>query len=332
MKETLPRFLPYGRVGTPLAGLIDCLVLYTRIAESHVWSPWLAFTYLGIRPVQVIGVNVVLWYADRFPENYHSVIGTFLLWIYRIFVVYFISQDMDVEAHHHPAHLVFHTFWTPTGAAILLPTLEEHILGALAIVSVKPFLYLAGVQCINATVCLEMSVRIAIAAIGIYINFEVHSRRRENWISSSRFAVLLFLTGLSYEYRLRRQSFEAAVEQAKRLVDGIDAKKLSISYVEKNSGITNNDCGMLPEEILALSRIVAHERLGFTSWGLNSAQATCPRIAIGNIIGTGMFGYVYVAREVHFRLHLCQWMTDHLFEPMFAFCRHAHLTAIGSMH
>jgi serine/threonine protein kinase len=61
---------------------------------------------------------------------------------------------------------------------------------------------------------------------------------------------------------------------------------------------------MQPEEILALSRIVAHERLDFISWGIKSAQAMCPKIIICNIIGTGMFGYVYLAREVHFRLHV----------------------------
>jgi hypothetical protein len=192
LKESFSRRTPFGRVIAPIAGLIDCLVLYIRITESHVWSPWLAVTYLAIRRAQLIGVNILMYYADRFPQNYHSALGTLLLWSYRIFVVYFLSQDLDVEAHH-PAHLVFHTCWTPTGAAILLPTLEEHILGALAIVSVKPFLYLAGLQCFNAAVCLEMSVRVAIAAIGIYINFEVHGRRRETWISSSRFAVSFFL-------------------------------------------------------------------------------------------------------------------------------------------
>jgi hypothetical protein len=55
---------------------------------------------------------------------------------------------------------------------------------------------------------------------------------------------------------------------------------------------------MQPEEILALSRIVAHERLDFISWGIKSAQAICPKIVGCNIVGTGMFGYVYLAREV----------------------------------
>ena len=185
--ESLARFVPFGRVLMPIVGIIDGQVFYVRFSESHVWSLTQILTYLVIRPVQVVGLNFLLWYADKIPSKYHVGLGITLLWSYRIFIVYFIAQELELGAQHHPAHRMLHTIWTPFGAAVLLPTFEEHILGALAIVAAKPILFLVVGQCFNQEVLIEFCVRVGIAFVGIYLNYEVHGRRRENWISSSRY-------------------------------------------------------------------------------------------------------------------------------------------------
>jgi hypothetical protein len=55
---------------------------------------------------------------------------------------------------------------------------------------------------------------------------------------------------------------------------------------------------MEPLEILALTRCVQHERVGFIIWGRKAASAACPQVVSSRIIGSGTFGYVYLAREV----------------------------------
>ncbi len=186
LRESMARFIPVGRFFLPVVGMIDGLVLYTQFSESHVWSLSHSAVYLLIRPVQVLGINALVFYADRIPERYNVGLGVLLLWSYRIFIIYFIAQDLELETHH-PAHLLIHTIWTPIGAATIVPSFEEHVLGALAIVAAKPVLYLVGVHCcFDAGAFLELCVRVVIACIGIYLNHEVHGHRREDWISSSR--------------------------------------------------------------------------------------------------------------------------------------------------
>jgi hypothetical protein len=93
------------------------------------WSLTQILTYLVIKPVQVIGINFLLRYTDKIPLKYHLRLGISLLWPYRIYIVYIIAQEAEIGSHH-PAHNVLHTIWTPVGAAVLLPTFEEHIFGA----------------------------------------------------------------------------------------------------------------------------------------------------------------------------------------------------------
>ncbi len=186
LRESMARFIPVGRIFLPVVGIIDGLVLYIQFSESQVWSQWQSVIFLVIRPIQVLGINMLVFYADQIEGKYHVGLGVLLLWSYRIFIIYFIAQDLELETHH-PAHLLIHTIWTPVGAATIVPSFEEHIIGALAIVAAKPVFYLVGVHCcFDAGAFLELCVRFVIAFIGIYLNFEVHGRRREDWISSSR--------------------------------------------------------------------------------------------------------------------------------------------------
>ena len=186
LRENLSRFIPVGRVVLPVTGMIDCFFLYVRFSEAHVWSLMQILIYLVIRPIQVLGINFLVFYADKIPSKYHVVLGTLLLWSYRIFIIYFMTQDLDHKSRHH-AHLLVHTIWTPIGAAVLLPTFEEHILGALAIVAVKPAVLVAEAKCFDGVFLIELGVRVVIACVGIYLNYGVHGRRREYWISSSRY-------------------------------------------------------------------------------------------------------------------------------------------------
>lgn len=87
LRESMARFIPVGRFFLPVVGMIDGLVLYTQFSESHVWSLSHSAVYLLIRPVQVLGINALVFYADRIPERYNVGLGVLLLWSYRIFII-----------------------------------------------------------------------------------------------------------------------------------------------------------------------------------------------------------------------------------------------------
>ena len=80
----------------------------------------------------------------------------------------------------------------------------------------------------------------------------------------------------------------------RRLADGADPKPFSLAYV---GGLSAGSDGLQELERLALTRSAAHERIDFMKWG-RMPLAKSPKIFSSNIIGSGMFGYVYLAREV----------------------------------
>ncbi len=98
---------------------------------------------------------------------------------------------------------------------------------------------------------------------------------------------------------LGRQSCETSVEQAKLLVAGSGPKPFTLTYVNGHSA-SHDDSNLQPLEILALTRCVEHERVGFIIWGVKAVSTASPSIVSSRIIGSGMFGYVYLAREVDY--------------------------------
>ena len=79
----------------------------------------------------------------------------------------------------------------------------------------------------------------------------------------------------------------------RRLADGADPRPFSLTY---DGGLPASSDGLQELERLALTRSAAHERRGFMKWGRTVAIAIRPIIC--EIVGSGMFGYVYLARQV----------------------------------
>ena len=111
-----------------------------------------------------------------------------------------------------------------------------------------------------------------------------------------------YCCGFASEYSCNRQSCEASVEQLRRLADGADPKPFSLTYIGEH---TASDNGLQEVEVLALKSCVERERFCFIKWGLlGGASAICPKVCSYKIIGSGMFGYVFLAREVDCEMKL----------------------------